>query len=100
MLERKVQKDSVKAAKRCGWWAQKFVAQGRRSAPDYIFAKNGRIFFCEFKRTGEDATDLQKEYHKKMFDAGMTVYVCDDPMVFIACILFVEEIHARQSERP
>ena len=91
MLERLVQKKSVAAAKRCGWWAQKFVSQGRRSAPDYIFAKNGRIFFVEFKKTGEDATDLQKEYHRGMRDAGLTVYVCDDPNDFVAFILFVEE---------
>jgi hypothetical protein len=77
MLERDVQSKSVKAAKKLGWWASKFVAQGRRSAPDYIFAKNGRVFFCEFKRTGEDATELQKAEHEKMRAAGLTVYVTD-----------------------
>jgi hypothetical protein len=90
LLEGKVQKDSVKAARKAGWWAQKFVAQGRRSAPDYIFARAGRVFFTEFKRTGEDATELQKDYHEKMREAGLTVYVCDDPQDFCDRILFAE----------
>lgn len=91
MLEGKVQKDSVKAARKAGWWAQKFVAQGRRSAPDYIFAKSSWVFFTEFKRTGEDATELQKEYHNNMRAAGLVVYVCDDPEYFINAILPFEE---------
>lgn len=91
MLERDVQKKAVKAAKLHGWWAKKFVAQGRRSAPDYIFAKKGRVFFTEFKRTGEDATELQKLEHDEMRAAGLTVYVCDDPYSFITFVLSIED---------
>ncbi len=91
VLERDVQRKSVKLAKALDWWAKKFVAQGRRSAPDYIFAKNGRVFWCEFKRTGDDATDLQKEEHRDMREHGLTVYVCDDPEMFRLDILFGEE---------
>lgn len=91
MLEREVQRKSVAAAKRAGWWARKFQSQGKRSAPDYFFAKKGRVFFCEFKATDGRPSELQLLEHEKMREAGLTVYVCDDPYVFIQDILQTEE---------
>lgn len=91
MLERDVQKKAVKAAKLHGWWAKKFVAMGRRSAPDYIFLKNGRVFWVEFKATGGRATDLQKLEHEDIRKHGGTVYVCDDPHNFVLDILRIED---------
>ena len=82
MLEGKVQADSVAHARSTGWWARKFKAQGRRSLPDYVFAKQGRVIFDEFKATGEGPTELQEEEHKKMRAAGLTVWVHDDPEKF------------------
>jgi hypothetical protein len=78
MREGLIQSWCVKQAKKQGFWARKFKAAGRRSAPDYVFAKPGiPAFFVEFKATGEDATDQQKEEHRQMREAGMSVYVCD-----------------------
>lgn len=82
MLERDLQKKCVKIAKKRGFWASKFVAQGRRSVPDYIFAKPdefgiAHIFFVEFKRLGEKPTAQQEEKHKEMREFGITVYVTD-----------------------
>ena len=79
MLERDLQKKCVAYARKNGWWARKFVAQGRRSVPDYIFAKDGRVVFVEFKRSGEKATELQEEEHKAMRAAGLVVRLCDYP---------------------
>jgi hypothetical protein len=92
MLERDVQSKSVKAARKAGWWASKFVAQGRRSAPDYIFAKkvathdwreDSHVFFVEFKRLGEKPTELQAQEHTVMRSHGLTVYVCDSVESFM-----------------
>lgn len=91
MLEREVQKKAVKFAKVHGWWAKKFVAQGRRSAPDYIFAKNGRVFWTEFKATGDEPTKLQSLEHEDMRAHGLTVYVCDDPFDFLTFVLSTED---------
>jgi hypothetical protein len=60
-----------------GYYCRKFKSPQHRSSPDRIFAKDGRAFFVEFKRTGESPTDLQLEEHAKLRAAGMTVYVCD-----------------------
>jgi len=82
LLERDVQKKSVAAARKAGWWARKFTAQGRRSAPDYIFARNGTVFFVEFKATGCKPTGLQLAEHREIYDAGLSVYIVDDPDIF------------------
>lgn len=83
LLEKDIQAPSVRKARRAGWWARKFSSQpGNTSVPDYIFARNGRVFFVEFKAPGKDATDRQKEEHKLMRAAGLTVYVCDTLELF------------------
>lgn len=78
MLERDLQKKCVTLARRRGWWASKFVAQGRRSAPDYIFANSGHVVFIEFKCHGALPTELQLEFHKEMRAHGLYVYVIDN----------------------
>jgi hypothetical protein len=77
VLERLVESWSKDKAADAGWWNRKFKSPARRSAPDRIFAKRGRVFFVEFKRTGESPTELQLEEHAAMRAAGLTVYVCD-----------------------
>ena len=77
MLERDVQKKCVKYARDRGCWASKFVAQGRRSAPDYIFAIGGQVFFVEFKAPGQKPTELQAEEHRVMRHHNLEVHVCD-----------------------
>lgn len=73
---------AVQKARNHGWWVRKFVSQHRRSAPDDIFAKNGRVFWIEFKATGKEPTALQAEEHRLMREAGLTVYVCDSRRMF------------------
>lgn len=78
MLEREVEGAVCRYAKRHGWLDRKFASPGRRSAPDRMFAKNGRVFWIEFKAPGKRPTDLQLAEHKRMRQAGLTVYICDD----------------------
>lgn len=77
MLEGVLEKKSKARARRDGWYARKYTSPQHRSSPDDIFAKNGRVFFVEFKRTGESPTELQAEEHRVMRAAGLAVYVCD-----------------------
>lgn len=92
MRERSIEKAGNTHAKKHGWWQRKFKSPGRRSAPDQIYAKNGRVFFIEYKATGEDATPLQKQEHKRMRDAGLSVYVCDSREEFEAAFEFENRI--------
>lgn len=92
MLEREVQAKAVKLARARGWWASKFVAMGRRSAPDYLFAKCGFVFFVEFKREGEVPTELQQHEHNKMREFGLRVVVCDSVEEFIRILNYYEGI--------
>jgi hypothetical protein len=77
VLEREIESWAKVYARKRGYWCRKFTSPQHRSAPDDIFAKNGRVFFVEFKRTGVSPTELQLEEHNAMRAAGMTVYVCD-----------------------
>jgi hypothetical protein len=90
VLERDIESWSVRRAEKAGYWCRKFKAPGRRSAPDRVFARNGRVFFVEFKATGEEPTELQEEEHRKMRSAGLTVYWTDSRDGF-AFILAMEE---------
>lgn len=77
MRESDIENWSGDLAKRSGWWHRKFASPGKRSAPDRVFAKKGRVFFVEFKATGQEPTLLQQHEHALMREAGLTVYVCD-----------------------
>lgn len=77
MREKDIESWSKRLANKHGWWCRKFASPGKRSAPDDIFAKHGRVFFVEFKATGEEATELQADEHEEMRAVGLTVYVCD-----------------------
>ena len=85
MRERDIESWAVRRAEKAGYWARKFKAPGRRSAPDRIFAQLGRSWWVEFKATGEQPTELQLDEHRKMRAAGLTVYWTDsrDGFAFI-----------------
>jgi hypothetical protein len=83
MLEKKIEKSVCDYAERKGMWQRKFTSPGRRGPPDRIFAfprpaTESRVFWIEFKATGEEPTALQLREHKKMRAKGLTVYVCDN----------------------
>ena len=77
MLECDIESWSGRKAKDAGWWHRKFASPGNRSVPDRVFAKNGRVFWVEFKATGKKPTELQEDEHRKMREAGLTVYWTD-----------------------
>lgn len=93
MRESEIESWSGKLAKKRGWWHRKFKSPGKRSAPDRVFAKNGYVFFVEFKASGEEATDLQDDEHIEMRNYGLSVHVCDSRELFEK-ILEVEEAYA------
>lgn len=78
MLEKKIEGSVCDYAVRKGMWCRKYVSPARRGAPDRIFAYKGRVFWIEFKKKGGVLSPLQRIEIKKMRDAGLTVYVCDD----------------------
>lgn len=82
LRERDIEDWAVARARRQGWWVRKFKTIQRRSAPDDIFGKYGRVFWIEFKAPGQKPTPLQEEEHREMRAAGLTVYVCDSRDLF------------------
>ena len=77
MRESDIESHVVAYARRKGWWVRKFTTPHRRSAPDDIFGKGGRVFFGEFKATGAQPTELQAAEHEEMRKHGLDVYVID-----------------------
>ena len=90
MRERDIESWSGRKAKEAGWWHRKFTSPGNRSVPDRVFARHGRVFWVEFKATGQKPTELQEDEHRKMREAGLTVYWTDCREGF-AEILSLEE---------
>lgn len=99
MRERNIERACCALAEKQGWWQRKFKSPGKRSAPDRIFAKEGVVFFVEFKAPGKKATPLQAQEHLKMRAAGLRVYVCDNKPYFVR-ILRVEQdgVDARNAD--
>ena len=78
LIEANVEDAVIDYAEGYGFFRRKIKWIGRRAAPDNIFAKNGIIFFIEFKKPGKDLRLDQKREVKRMRDAGIKVYVIDD----------------------
>lgn len=77
MKESDIERHVVTYARKNGFWVRKFTTPARRSAPDDIFGKGGKVFWIEFKRTGEKPTELQAKEHAEMREHGLAVYVID-----------------------
>jgi hypothetical protein len=78
MLERDIERKVGEYAKKLGVWHRKFVSPQNRGVPDRVFAYKGAIIFIEFKAPGKKPTPLQEAEAKKMRDADVRVYVCDN----------------------
>ena len=52
VLEASIEARVVQMAERDGWYVRKLKWIGRRSAPDRMFVRDGRVVFIEFKRPG------------------------------------------------
>jgi Holliday junction resolvase len=76
MLEAQIEAAAVKAALEEGWYVAKFTSPQRRSVPDRIFIKGGRVVFIEFKRPGGKLTSGQEREIEKLRRHGAEVWVC------------------------
>lgn len=77
MLERSVEDECNREAKRRGVMSLKIVALGRAGFPDRtLLARGGRVAFLELKRPGEEPRKLQRWWLRKLreygFPAGWT----------------------------
>lgn len=92
LRESQIEGFGVQCARNLKYYCRKYKTPARRSAPDRIFAKHGRVFFIEFKATGCVPSDLQDEEHRIMRAVGLTVYVVDSKQGFLD--VFVPEDQA------
>jgi len=60
-----------------GWYVRKYTTPARRSAPDRIFIKAGRVVFIEFKRDEDiGPTPAQARELQALREAGVEAYCC------------------------
>lgn len=83
MRERSIEKSVCRYAVRRGLRERKYTSPGRRGVPDRLLwipntTPFPRVFYIEFKATGEEPTKLQLKEHERLRADGFTVYVCDD----------------------
>ena len=76
--ESKLQTKCRKWAKDNGGWAAKFTCPGLAGVPDFVFIKERRVIFIEFKAPGQKPTPLQIHRMTEMASFGANVAVCDD----------------------
>lgn len=89
-LERDLEKACDNYARRRGWFTRKYKGPGRRSHPDRLFARRGRVFWVEFKLPGKEPTELQWLEIQAMHEAGLDVIWLDNKADFIT------ELEARE----
>lgn len=96
MREKYIEQKLVKATKRVGGIALKFVSPGLDGMPDRILLLPiGRIVFVEVKALGKKPRPLQLSRHEMLRKLGFKVYVLDD-MQRINIILrevMTDEVH-------
>lgn len=76
MLESKIEKDSVKEAKKNGWYSFKVLSQLNKGLPDRAFIKDGVTVYIEYKQPNKKPTALQSKIHSIFADHGIKVYIC------------------------
>src|SRR5271155_2333082 len=86
-LEADLEGDATKLARKRGWLTRKFKHAGRRSAPDRWFARDGCIFWVEFKRWPAEPTQLQFDEISEMRAAGLDVIWLDSIEDFEAVLI-------------
>jgi len=78
MREGYIQKKVKDYAETKGWLARKWSSPGRRSVPDYIFFRKGKVKMIEFKSTGKKPTKGQRREHRRLNQTGFPVDVIDN----------------------
>ena len=81
MLEKQIETKVCDYAKDRGLLVYKFTSPARSAVPDRLFVlPNGKMFFCEFKRSGQKPTGPQEREHQRLRGHKVTVYVIDNVM--------------------
>jgi hypothetical protein len=79
MIERYIEQKLIKAVKKLGGLAPKFVSPGFDGVPDRIvLLPKGRIAFVELKAPGRRMRPLQVRRKKQLEALGFLVYCIDD----------------------
>jgi hypothetical protein len=87
-LESTIVKGGMKIGESLGFLAVKFHGGPYfpRGFPDVGFFKDGGVRFVEYKRPGEEPSEIQKVWHRRLRDLGFAVAVIDraaDTRVFL-----------------
>jgi hypothetical protein len=77
-LEKDLQDAAVRWARKLGWFARRYKGPGRRSHPDYVFAKRGCVVWVEFKLPGSEPTALQRHEIHEMLSHDLNVVWLDN----------------------
>jgi hypothetical protein len=88
LLEKDIEKRVCDYARELGVIPYKFTSPNRAAVPDRMFVFKGRIWFIEFKRFGQKATEPQLREHARLQAQQFDVYVIDDVEVGKAIIDF------------
>lgn len=79
MLEKEIEARVCEYARAKGVLAYKFTSPARAAVPDRLFiAKDGRVWFCEFKAEGKKPTPAQDREHIRLRQQNVTVFVIDN----------------------
>ena len=79
MLEKNIEAKVCGYARERGLLAYKFTSPAHAAVPDRLFVlPNGRMFFCEFKRQGQNPTPAQEREHKRLRAYDVPVFVIDN----------------------
>ncbi len=75
MLERDIERKACDWAKGEGWLTYKFTSPNRRSVPDRVFVREGRVVWVEFKKKGGRLTEGQVREIARLRVHGAEVHV-------------------------
>jgi hypothetical protein len=79
MLEKYLEQKIVNKAKKLGFLSFKFASPKNKGVPDRIFiAKNGNLFFVEFKSNKGKLTELQKLQKARLETFKQSVYIVNN----------------------
>lgn len=78
ILEKDIQKAVVEYARSKDILAFKVSSFSTRGLPDYMFIKDGKVLFIEFKAPGKKATRLQEVVIEKIKREKIMVWVIDN----------------------
>lgn len=79
MLEKQIEAKVCDYAKEKNILVYKFTSPSRAAVPDRLFIRpDGKMWFCEFKRTGKLPTPAQLREHHRLQQHKVSVFVVDN----------------------